>query len=322
MCIWNRADLKARAKTAISRNYWRCVVVALILVLFVAQENYSINDNTSDSGTYGETTEYWSDDWYEEFDSGLDAFYVDDEEYDPEDEEYGEYEDVSGTIEYTSGIFSGFGWAKLPVRIGKSILYFTIPFARGLLWFFQTTTGAILSIGLIALSLTWGILISPLLEVGGCRFFVDNAYTTYAGQNSGMEEPARCGLLLSAFRSGTWSNAVWTQFLRNLYTFLWSLLFVIPGIVKSYEYRMIPWLLADYPDMPAEEAFRISKEMMYGNKWDTFVLELSFFLWDILNSVTFGIVGLFFVNPYKYATRAELYLTLKEWYFTSENYHE
>ena len=72
--------------------------------------------------------------------------------------------------------------------------------------------------------------------------------------------------MLSGFQNGTYGKTVWTLFLMKLYTFLWSLLLIIPGIVKSYEYRMVPYLLADCPDLSTEDAFRISREMMDGEK--------------------------------------------------------
>lgn len=92
---------------------------------------------------------------------------------------------------------------------------------------------------------------------------------------------------------------------------LWLLLFIIPGIVKIYEYRMIPYLLADNPNMSKQEAFRTSKTMMKGNKWRAFVLDLSFILWDILGINTFGIVSVLWVDPYKQQTDALLYNALK-----------
>lgn len=105
------------------------------------------------------------------------------------------------------------------------------------------------------------------------------------------------------------------MFLRGLYIFLWSLLLFIPGIIKSYEYRMVPYLLSECPQMGSSEAFRVSKEMMYGQKMEAFILDLSFIGWEILSVCTCGLVGLFFVNPYKYATNAELFLELKRNYF-------
>ena len=109
-----------------------------------------------------------------------------------------------------------------------------------------------------------------------------------------------------------YGNIVKTMFFKNLYIFLWSLLFVIPGFVKSYEYRMIPYLLAEYPDMAPDEAFRISREMMTGNKWETFVLDLSFFGWNILSAITLGLTGIFYSAPYQMLTNSALYLTLKK----------
>lgn len=93
---------------------------------------------------------------------------------------------------------------------------------------------------------------------------------------------------------------------------LWTFLFIIPGIIKYYQYRMIPYILAENPNIKRKSFFEISKEMMKENKWKTFVLEMSFILWNFLSSLTFGLVAIFFVNPYNAATFAELYNTLKE----------
>ena len=106
-------------------------------------------------------------------------------------------------------------------------------------------------------------------------------------------------------------NVVKTMFFRGLFTFLWSMLLFVPGIIKSYEYRMIPYLLAEYPDMSGEDAFAISREMMYGDKWNAFVLDLSFIGWKLLGALTFGLVNLFYVFPYEQLTDAALYEVLK-----------
>lgn len=111
--------------------------------------------------------------------------------------------------------------------------------------------------------------------------------------------------------SHSYMNVVKVMFFYSLYIFLWSLLFVIPGIIKAYEYRMIPYILGEYPDISKEEAFRLTKEMMDGNKWDSFVLDLSFLGWDILGTFTCCILNIFFVNPYRDLTNAQLYLAIK-----------
>ena len=101
------------------------------------------------------------------------------------------------------------------------------------------------------------------------------------------------------------------MFLRGLYTFLWTLLLLIPGIIKSYAYRMVPYILADNPKMGADNAITLSRKMMDGNKFELFVLELSFLGWYLLGLLALG-VGILFVNPYYNATEAQLYLVLRE----------
>lgn len=154
--------------------------------------------------------------------------------------------------------------------------------------------GAVVTVALIGIILHF--LVGNVLEVGARSFYIDNLFS--------VPGP---GKLLSAFRSGNYGNVVKVMFCRDLFTFLWSLLFVIPGIVKSYEYKMVPYLLAEYPDMDRKEVFARSRDMMYGQKWNTFVLDLSFIPWNILSTITFGLVGLFYVSPYQDATYAELY---------------
>lgn len=101
-----------------------------------------------------------------------------------------------------------------------------------------------------------------------------------------------------------------------IYTFLWSLLFCIPGIVKSYSYAMTFYILADHPEMKANDAITVSKNMMNGNKWDLFVLDLSFFWWILLGSVTCGLAFIY-VEPYMELSRASFYESIKHQNFTA-----
>ena len=113
-----------------------------------------------------------------------------------------------------------------------------------------------------------------------------------------------------AFRY-SYLNIVKVLFFQLLYIFLWGLLFWVPGIVKSYEYRMIPYLLAENPNLSKDEAFAISKRMMDGEKWEAFVLDCSFIGFYILSVFTFGLLSIFYVTPYKVLTDTELYVALK-----------
>ena len=108
------------------------------------------------------------------------------------------------------------------------------------------------------------------------------------------------------------------KYLRNIGTLLlvgiklalWSQLLVVPGIIKSFEYAIIPYILADDPEISSKEAFRKAKEMMMGNKWRLFKLNLSFFGWFVLCVVTCGL-GTPFLLPYVSAANAEFYAELK-----------
>ncbi len=98
--------------------------------------------------------------------------------------------------------------------------------------------------------------------------------------------------------------------LVSLYTFLWSLLFIIPGIVKSYSYAMTPYILLDRPELSATDAIKESEKMMNGHKMDLFILDLSFIGWILLAMITCGI-AIFYVEPYIMATKSAFYLELK-----------
>lgn len=100
------------------------------------------------------------------------------------------------------------------------------------------------------------------------------------------------------------------KFLRELYTALWTLLLIIPGIVASYSYAMTPYILAENPNLTANEAIARSKEMMNGYKGDLFMLHLTFIGWDLLAALTLNI-GYLWLNPYKNAADAAFYRELQ-----------
>ena len=98
--------------------------------------------------------------------------------------------------------------------------------------------------------------------------------------------------------------------LSTVYVFLWTLLFFIPGIVKSYSYAMTYYILVDHPEMTANEAITASRNMMRGHKADLFVLQLSFIGWYLLSFITFGI-AMIYAAPYMSAATAKFYDAIK-----------
>ncbi|MDR3051781.1 MAG: DUF975 family protein [Oscillospiraceae bacterium] len=106
-------------------------------------------------------------------------------------------------------------------------------------------------------------------------------------------------------------KALWLFIITEFFIWLWSLLLIIPGIIKSLAYSMAPYILAQNPDLTARGALSESKRMMEGHKGDLFVLYLSFIPWFLLTCVTFGLAAIY-VGPYVAATMANFYTEIKD----------
>ena len=156
---------------------------------------------------------------------------------------------------------------------------------------------------LFIIGILFKIFIFNPIEVGCYRFFRLNA--EYPGQ-------AKLSAIGEGF--GNYGRVFVTLLFRDLFLSLWTCLFVIPGIVKAYSYRLVPYILKDNPELSATQVITKSRQMMNGHKWKAFVLDISFIGWAILGALTLGIVAVFWTNPYKHNTDAALYQELKNNY--------
>ena len=161
-------------------------------------------------------------------------------------------------------------------------------------------------IAVIGVAVIIGFLLSVFIcnpvKMGLKAFFRQNASNSRTGlsrDNIGL-----------AF-SGDYTNIVAALFTTDLFIFLWSLCFIIPGCIKSYSWRLVPYIIAEDPEITGSEARERSAEMMNGSKWAAFVMDLSFLGWALLGGLTLGILNIIFTNPYKDATDAELYRWLR-----------
>lgn len=150
------------------------------------------------------------------------------------------------------------------------------------------------------IAMLFGIFVKNLLIVGQCRFFLEI-------KNYSNTEISK---ILFAFRVKKTFNIVYIMFFRSLYSFLWAFT-IIGGVIKHYSYRMIPYILAENPEISCKNAFSLSKQMMKGNKWNAFKLDASFLLWNALSVLTLGILGIVYVKPLIGATNSELYFALR-----------
>ena len=135
-------------------------------------------------------------------------------------------------------------------------------------------------------------------NVGLCNYFIKNTDSKPSFKDA-----------FSGFKVKYGRN-IGTLLLVGIKTVLWTCLFIIPGVIKSFEYAIIPYILADDAEISSKDAFKKAKQMMKGNKWRLFKLDLSFFGWFILCCLTFGI-GVIFLLPYVNAAAAEFYVELK-----------
>ncbi|MGN0526083.1 MAG: DUF975 family protein [Acutalibacteraceae bacterium] len=148
--------------------------------------------------------------------------------------------------------------------------------------------GAASLLSLVAFFL-FRIFVEDVLYAGGVRFFLKRR----------KSQPVDLNELISNFKDKTYINMAKINGVKYISIFLWSLLFTIPGIVKSYEYFAINYILAVRPDISKDEAFRISKNVMRGHKMELFELHLSFYGWFLLSAfVPFGLLSLLYVKPY------------------------
>ncbi len=159
--------------------------------------------------------------------------------------------------------------------------------------FLAELEGAASIIGLIAV-----YVITPPLSLGLVMVYLDVTYG----------DPVEISTLFKGFQKMGKAIALYLWML--LFIFLWSCLFIIPGIIKSYSYSMAYYILAENPDMTAREAITESKIIMNGHKLDYFVLQLSFFFWALLIIVTFGIAAIY-VEPYMQLTFTNFYHNIK-----------
>lgn len=109
---------------------------------------------------------------------------------------------------------------------------------------------------------------------------------------------------------GNWLHVVWGMILSTIYIFLWTLLLIIPGIIKSYSYALTPYILVEHPEMSANEAIEESMRLMDGHKFDLFYLQFSFIGWAILSILSLGL-GFFWLIPYQMTAQAAFYRDIK-----------
>lgn len=195
-------------------------------------------------------------------------------------------------------LFVGGSGATWNYNTGSSQTYQSVGGSDAGAYFFGPLVASF-AVGIFVVGIAYALFLANPLRVGQARFFMEHRHTR-----------AGAGLLLRPFQTG-YLRVVKVMVFKDIKILLWSLLLLIPGIVKSYEYYFVEYIVAENPEMEVDRAFQISRAMTDGQKMDIFVLNLSFFGWVLLGVMAFG-VGVLFVEPYIQATLAELYAHARE----------
>lgn len=279
--MWTRKELKAWAKEALQRNYWKIVLVAFLSLLFcgglgagtgwskgaasddygteIAAEDTDITDEAAATGTADGSNA--ADVMEEQDDSVLIGIQETDDADDMEDSQYSVI-------------------VPEKARMVGVVLFILIAL-----------------VALVFLYVLQVLLVFPF-HVGVCRFMTKS-----------VDDRANVKEIAYGF-DHSYKNVIKTMFHYDIRVALWYLLFIIPGIYKQYQYRLVPYILAEHPDMPYREVLKRSSTLMCGHKWKAFLLDLSFIPWHILGLITCGIVEIFYTAPYQALTSAALYRRL------------
>ena len=158
------------------------------------------------------------------------------------------------------------------------------------------------------------IVLSLLLALGAWVFLF-NMYTVVSRRiflEGRVYEKLTIQRFAFLLRVKRWTKVSLTMALASLYQMLWALT-IVGGIIKRYSYFLVPYIAAENPDISPKKVVNLSRKMMHGHKWECFVFELTYWGWDILGSLTFGLTAIFYSNPYKTAAFSEFYVQMRDW---------
>lgn len=288
--MWTRNELKFDAKVFLRKNIKNAILACLIFLLLANIFSWyetSVNVITKNSIL--------------QFDEDIinEDFYNNDFLYSTENERLF-YEALKENDEvFTINLWSSLYFFNLDGNFFNNNLY--IDFTNGN---FNFKMPSIIISGIVSLFFILNIFFIQPLNIGVNKYFL----RAYNNENE-------LSTMFLPFKDGTWLKLSGKIFLMNLYLMLWSFLFIIPGIIKYFQYYYVEYILAENPTMSLSEAIKLSKEMTDGEKFEIFILQLSFIGWEILSLLAFSLGHLLLI-PYTKATYVRLYLFKKEQFQT------
>ena len=270
--MWTRKSVKEKGKKAFFGNFWKSVLVAIILGITLGAASSGFSSGSSLSSSVTSLIKTMTESQSGSTNGTI--TYTDDQ---------GDSHNVTFDLDLSD-----------PASVDQDEVNFVVSAVLAIL-----AIGFVIYLVITVFALAFKYLLLTPFEYGCRKFFRKN-----------LDEPAKLSNIVYVFDSH-YKNIVKTAFLTDLFIWLWSLLFIVPGIIKAYQYRLVPYIMSENPEMSFRDAQAESARLMNGNKWKTFVLDLSFIGWDILSIFTWGLLEIFFVAPYKASTDAALYESIK-----------
>ncbi len=285
-----RKELKKQAKIVLKKHYILLMITCLVAAFIGSEFALSISVSSLQSNMTESTIEL-SDDYIE---NRLEE--VENENERKLKEIENSETDKGKMLGRTNGVFS-----SIINMFGTKNIYFKV--IKGLESLHASKT--------VALALL--IIASFLIQFIIWFFFINifNVITRRIFLESRIYKTVPKERFIFLQKTRTWLKVAKTMFLTSLYHTLWYFT-IIGGIIKSYSYRLVPYIVAENPSIPSQKAITLSRYMMKGHKWEMFKFDLSFILWNILGIITWGLSDVFFTNLYKVASETEYYAYLRK----------
>lgn len=289
---WNPNKFKADAKITLKKNYWTLLIVCVLLMLIAGdfqgtKAEFSISKTSETEET--EISRLNGNSNSKALSKFLTEYERADRAKDDAINKIESYRPTRGVLAKVFNSATGVGGFSTGVLNSANQFFF-----KG-----RIDSGSIIILANI-LKLLFFIFISQVLLVGGRRVFLE----------SRRYDKTEAERILFPFQIRRMKKVELVMFRKTIYEFLW--LFTIVGFfIKRYSYALVPFIVAENPDINGKTAIKLSRNMMKGYKVKLFALEISFLGWNLLSAITFGLVGIFYLNPYQTATLSEVYMTLR-----------
>lgn len=284
---FKRSTIKKTARKNVKRHYIRNILIVFFAAFIINggyllnTDNLEISEITFQDTTYEISGKKSNTEIISEFFSG---------------KVQGNTEIKGGTNNYTKGVLNVF----INETTKSGSLLFGILNAFNQLYFHGRVSAFITILIFTALSFALFSLVQNIIVVGKNRYFLEQRKY----KNTTVDR------ILFPYRVKKTLNLSYILFCQYIYQLFWNFT-IIGGFIKHYEYFCIPYLLAENPNLTKKEAFSLSKELMQGEKWNTFKLDLSFIGWNILESLTLGLSSIFYFYSYKECIYVEAYASIR-----------